>query len=432
MRFRLSEIAAAVDGKVVGDDVEVDGVTIDSRDVGPGQLFVPIVAERDGHDFIGAARVAGAGAFLSTKPVASGPAIEVRDTGIALRSLGMLARSRLAGPVIGVTGSVGKTSAKDLLCSVLSTELRCAASHRSFNNELGVPVTLANAPDDTEVAIIELGARGIDHIAQLCVVARPTIGVVTRIAAVHTSEFGSIDEVAIAKGELVEALSSDGLAVLNVDDPMVAALAARTRATCLTYGQAGHVRADGIGLGDDLRPHFDLTTPVGSVCVELSVAGIHQVSNALAAAAVAQHLGVSLAHIAEGLATAELSPWRMEVARTQSGAVVINDSYNANPTSMLAAFDALSAIPAGRRIAVIGEMAELGESSDADHRAIGAEALDRGFEVIAVGTDYGAGVAVDDVDAAMGALGRVGEGDAVLVKASRVASLELMAQALLA
>ena len=432
MRFRLSEIAAAVDGTVVGDDVEVDGVTIDSRDVGPGQLFVPIVAERDGHDFIEAALAAGSSAFLSAKSVTSGPAVEVGDTGTALRSLGVLSRSRLAGPVIGVTGSVGKTSAKDLLCSVLGTELRCAASLRSFNNELGVPVTLANAPDESEVAIIELGARGIDHIARLCKVAMPTIGVVTRIAAVHTSEFGSIDEVAVAKGELVEALPSDGLAVLNADDPMVAALAARTRAKCLTYGRTGDVRHGDITLGDDLRPQFELITPVGSIRVELSVAGLHQVSNALAAAAVAQHLGVSLAHIAEGLATAELSPWRMEVARTKSGAVVINDSYNANPTSMRAAFDALSAIPAGRRIAVIGEMAELGATSDADHRAIGAEAVDRGFEVIAVGTDYGVGIGVDDVDAAMSELGPVGEGDAVLVKASRVASLELMARALLA
>ncbi len=432
MRFRLSEIATATDGEVAGDDVEIDGATIDSRDVEAGQLFVPLVAERDGHHFVADARAGGAPAHLSSVDVEPRPGVRVTDTAMALRALGRLARSRLEGPVVGVTGSVGKTSAKDLLRSVLSTELRCAASVRSFNNELGVPLTLLNAPDDTEVAILELGARGIDHIAMLCEIARPTIGVVTRIAAVHTSEFGSIEEVAIAKGELVEALDADGLAVLNADDARVAALVSRTDATCLTYGSVGEVRAESIRLGDDLRPHFQLVTPVGSIEVELSVAGVHQVSNALAAAAVAQHLGVSLSHIADGLASAKLSPWRMEVARTKSGAVVINDSYNANPTSMRAAFDALSAISATRRIAVVGEMAELGASSDDDHRSIGLDALERGFEVISVGTDYGAGVAVPDADAAMAALGPVGEGDAVLVKASRVASLELMAEALLA
>jgi UDP-N-acetylmuramoyl-tripeptide--D-alanyl-D-alanine ligase len=432
MRFRLSEIATATDGEVAGDDVEIDGATIDSRDVVVGQLFVPLVAERDGHDFVAVARAGGAPAHLSSIDVEPLPGVWVEDTTKALRDLGRLARSRLAGPVVGVTGSVGKTSAKDLLKSVLSTEFRCAASVRSFNNELGVPLTLLNAPDDTEVAIVELGARGIDHIAMLCEIAEPTIGVVTRIAAVHTSEFGSIDEVAIAKGELVEALTADGLAVLNADDPLVAALASRTDARCLTYGSAAEVRAEDVELGDDLRPHFRLVTPVGAIGVELSVAGLHQVSNALAAAAVAQHLGVSLPQIADGLASAKLSPWRMEVARTKNGAVVINDSYNANPTSMRAAFDALSAIAADRRIAVIGEMAELGATSDDDHRSIGADAIERGFEVISVGTGYGAGIEVADVDAAMAALGPVGEGDAVLVKASRVASLELMAEALLA
>ncbi len=197
-----------------------------------GQLFVPIVAGRDGHEFVEAAMAAGAAAYLTARDSLGGTAVVVDDTGRALLDAGRLARTRLAGPVVGITGSVGKTSAKDLLAAVLRRRLRTTASERSFNNELGVPLTLLNAPDDAEVAVIEMGARGPGHIAALCSVAHPTIGLVTRIAPSHTEAFGSIEGIARAKGELVEALPADGTAVLNAFDERVAAMAARTRPGC--------------------------------------------------------------------------------------------------------------------------------------------------------------------------------------------------------
>lgn len=434
MRFSLAELASATDGSVVGDDeTTVGGVTIDSRQAAPGELFVPLVADRDGHDFIGAARANGAVAHLTSRNADEpAPRLVVADTAAALTAIGRAARQRLGGPVVAITGSVGKTSAKDLLAAVLTTELRCWASRGSFNNELGVPLTLANAPDDTQVSVVEMGARGLGHIAELCAVASPTVGIVTRVAAVHTSEFDHVDQIAVAKGELVEALPADGLAVLNADDERVRAMASRTEADVATYGlTGGEVRAEDVSVGDDLRPTFTLVTPSERLEIHLGVAGAHQVSNALAAATAAIHLGVGLPSVANGLAAATLSAWRMETSRSPSGALIVNDAYNANPTSMLAAFDALAAAPADRRIAVLGHMAELGADSDAEHRRIGAEARDRGFELIEFGADYGADVSAADVGSVIDAIGPTDERTAVLVKASRSAGLEAVAEALL-
>ena len=232
-------MAQAVGGRLVGDDVEIDGVGIDSRSVGAGQLFVPIVAARDGHEFVSSAVDGGASAYLTAQgPIAgvTAPAIEVSETAAALADLGAAMRDRLPDRVVGVTGSVGKTSTKDLLAGVLATTYRTTASEKSFNNELGLPLTLANAPDDTEAVVVEMGARGIGHIDLLCGIARPTVGIITRVEGVHLELFGDIDAVAQAKGELVEALPVDGLAVLNADHQRVAAMADRTDAAVLTFG----------------------------------------------------------------------------------------------------------------------------------------------------------------------------------------------------
>ena len=440
MRCPSATLALATQGRVVGPEVEVEGLAIDSRQVAPGQLFVPIVAERDGHDFIAAALAAGATAYLTTpdhlanRP-AGGTAVVVTETAAALTRLGAWARDRLPERVVGITGSVGKTSTKDLLASVLSRRWTTTSSLRSFNNELGVPLTLFNAPGDAEAVVVEMGARGPGQVAALCAVARPNIGVVTAVGLCHAEQFGSIDAIATAKAELVASLAPAGTAVLNADDARVAAMAALTSARVLTFGTAGgsaEVRASEVRFDGQARPSFRLDTPWGNVDVALAVSGQHQVANAAAAAAAALACGVDLDDVAAGLAAASLSPWRMELARAGSGALVLNDSYNANPLSTASALRTLAAVDADRRVAVLGVMAELGELSDAEPRRIGELARSLGIRVISVGApEYRAGEAVDSPADALGRLGPLGPGDAVLVKGSRRAGLESLAARLL-
>lgn len=431
MRLLIDAIADATQGTVYGAPVTVAGASIDSRSVQPGQLFVPLVAERDGHDFIAIAVAGGATAYLTDRepdPTVEATAVRVADTTAAFTALAPLARTHLPDAVIGITGSVGKTSVKDLLAGVLATTFVTAASEKSFNNELGVPLTLLNAPDNTEVVVQEMGARGLGHIAELCALARPTAAIVTMVAEVHTSEFGTIEDVARGKSELVAAIATDGFVVLNHADARVRAMAALTDATVWTYGVGGDVYADGLAVDDDLRPRFQLVSPWGSVAVSLAVHGVHQVDNALAAATAALAQGVPLDRVAAGLATSVLSPWRMELRRSASGATIINDAYNANPTAMAAALASLAAIDADRRIAVLGVMAELGDVSKARHAEMGALAAELGIEVIAVAAPaYRVGTHVADVEAALAHLAELDARTAVLVKASRSADLQRVA-----
>lgn len=434
MRFRVSDVAALANGVLVGPDVEVDGASIDSRELRGGELFVPVLGVRDGHDFIAHALEGGARAYLTARDPIGGTAVVVDDPAAALARLGLAARERLPHRVIGITGSVGKTSTKDLAAAALRIRHRTHASVRSFNNELGVPLTLVNAPDDTEAAVVEMGARGLGHIAELCVVGRPTIGIVTTVEMVHTQLFGELAQVAEAKSELVEALPASGVAILNVRNPYVRAMAERTSAQVLWFGlDDGDVRATDVELDAELRPRFRLRTPWGDEEVRLEVRGRHQVMNALAAAAAALVCEVDLAEVAEGLATASLSPWRMELKRTAAGALVLNDAYNAGPVSTEAALRSLAHLDARRRVALLGPMAELGDEGPAEHRRIAALAGSLGIDVVAVGApDYGPDVVhVADVDHALEQLGSLGPDDAVLVKGSRVAGLERAAHALL-
>ncbi len=438
MRFTTAEVAEATGGEVFGRETEVDGASIDSRLVLPGQLFIPLVARRDGHDFIGRAVAAGSPAYLTSGPIEAATAIRVADTTVALRDLGTAARARLGDRVVGITGSVGKTSLKDLLASVTSTTYETAASIGSFNNELGVPLSLANAPDGTECTILEMGARGIGHIAELCEIGRPTVGVVTVVAGVHLEAFGSIDDVAAGKGELIAALPASGTAVLNADDERVAAMAARTDATVLTFGQdAGEVRAAHVSLDEHLHPTFELRTPWGTADVRLAIAGRHQVVNALGAAAAGLALGVPLDRVVVGLGGARLSALRMDLATAEAGYRVLNDSYNANPTSMAAALRAIDELPATRRFAVLGTMAELGPDEAAAHHSVAVLAQELGIHLITVAQPW-YGAEDDDAVADVGAAQRrlhdlgLGDGDVVLVKASRAAGLDRLATALLA
>ena len=429
MRIRASEAAAGIGGRLVGPDVEFDGASFDSRSTVPGQLFVPIVAERNGHEFIGAARANGAVAHLTSEPDGfrrDGTAIEVADTAQALLALAQWARGRLDARVVGVTGSVGKTSAKDLMAAACGAGRRTTANERSFNNEQGLPVTILNAPDDTEVLILEMGMRGFGHIAQLCEIARPDIGVVTVVGHAHTELVGGLDGVARAKGELVEALPASGTAVLNADDERVAAMRSRTGAQVLTYGSDGDVRVSAIELDGFARARFHVDTPWGSGTTQLAVPGAHMVANAAAAIAVAGVVGVDLQAALAAVASATVSGMRMELATASSGATVVNDAYNANPTSMRAALDALSAMDAGRRVAVLGLMAEIDDPEPA-HREIAAHAASLGLDVVVVGTSlYG----IEPEDDPLAAIGPVGSGDVVLVKASRSAGLESVVELL--
>jgi UDP-N-acetylmuramoyl-tripeptide--D-alanyl-D-alanine ligase len=425
MRLGATYVAAATGGTLSGPEATVDGAAIDSRLVHPGQLFVALRGERDGHDFVETAVAAGAGACLVERAAGAGTSIVVGDTFAALTALATAARKLLPARVIGITGSVGKTSTKDLLAAALGRRWRVSASPQSFNNELGVPLTVLATPDDAEAVVIEMGARGQGHVAALCAVARPVVGVVTTVGLSHSEFFGTVEDVARAKGELVEALPPEGTAVLNAEHPLVAAMATRATARVLTFGlTTGDVRADDVTLDDDLRPRFRLRSPWGDAGVALSVRGAHQVANALAAAAAALACDTPLDDVVAGLGDAALSPWRMQLERSPSGALVLNDSYNANPLSMEAALRSLAALPAQRRSAILGIMAELGDVGPAEHARMAALAAALGIRVIAIAAPHYGGEQVADGDEALERLGPIGAGDAVLVKGSRAAGLE--------
>jgi UDP-N-acetylmuramoyl-tripeptide--D-alanyl-D-alanine ligase len=429
MRFRASDAAAATGGRLVGPDVDIDGAGFDTRTLRRGQLFVPLVADRDGHDFIDDARAAGAAAYLTSRAATGGSAIEVPDTLRALMDLAADRRRTFDGTVIGITGSVGKTSTKDMAWAALAASRRTTANERSFNNEQGLPTTILNTPDDTDVMVVEMGMRGFGEIAALCRIAAPHIGLVTRVAEAHSDRVGGIEGVARAKSELIAALPNDGVAILNADDDRVRAMSRLTTARCLLFGESADadVRLRDVVLDELARPTFVIDTPWGSADVRLVVSGRHMAVNAAAALACVGAVGGDVVAGAAALSTVTLTSMRMQVDRAPSGAIILNDSYNANPTSMRAAIDALVDLPAKRRIAVLAVMAEISDA-ETEHRAIADYAADRGIELIAVGTDlYGVLATADPVDA----LGSLSGDDAVLVKGSRVAGLEKLAALLI-
>jgi UDP-N-acetylmuramoyl-tripeptide--D-alanyl-D-alanine ligase len=462
IELTLGEVAAIVGGRLREDDgtTRVTGtVEYDSRRVGPGSLFVAFPGEQvDGHDYVAAAHAAGAVGSLVTRPV-PGPRIEIDDPLAALAALATAVLRRLpAVEVIGITGSSGKTSTKDLLAHLLSSAAPTVAPAGSFNNELGLPYTVLQADESTRYLVLEMGARGVGHIRTLCAIAPPRIGVVLNVGSAHLGEFGSREAIAAAKGELIEALPAaeeGGVAVLNADDPLVLGMSARTRAAIVTVGEAStaDVRADEVGLDDYGRPAFTLHAGARHEAVQLQLVGGHHVGNALAAAAVGFALGLDLAAVAEGLRTASAaSRWRMELTERPDGVLVINDAYNANPESMRAALKTLASVSRARRgrgarsFAVLGEMAELGAASQPEHDALGRLAVRLDLSrVIAVGDAarpiaHGAALEgswngesswVPDAEAAIQALrSELRPGDVVLVKASRAASLERVALAI--
>jgi len=350
-----------------------------------------------------------------------------------------------------LTGSSGKTSTKDLLAQVLPARGPTVAPAGSFNNEIGLPLTALRCDPATRYLVAEMGARGAGHVAALCTIAPPAIGLVLNVGAAHLGEFGSRELVAAAKGELVEALPLHGVAVLNADDPLVLDMANRTQAAVTTFGRGPNadVRATDVVLDDAARPSFLLATPEGRARVRLQAHGEHHVANALGAAAVARAAGLEIVDVAAGLSAATLqSRWRMEVVDRADGVTIVNDAYNANPDSVRAALRALVTMgKGGRTWAVLGEMRELGPAAEIEHDAVGRLAVQLGVDRIVTvglgalpmhrgamdeGTWSDAPVHVDDVGAAVATLrADVQAGDVVLVKASRAAGLERVALLLL-
>ncbi|GAA5119463.1 UDP-N-acetylmuramoyl-tripeptide--D-alanyl-D-alanine ligase [Pseudonocardia adelaidensis] len=460
IEMRLADVAAVTGGRLhrASGDERVTAVEFDSRAIGPGGLFVALPGERvDGHSYAPAAVAAGAAGVLAGREV-DAPAViaapVARQAGTyldetdhdgagaavlaALAALaGHVVRALPATTVVGVTGSSGKTSTKDLLAAVLAPLGPTVAPPGSFNNELGLPWTALRADPGTRHLVLEFSARGAGHIARLAAVAPPRIGVVLNVGRAHVGEFGSVEAIARAKGELVEALPADGVAVLNADDPLVAAMASRTAARVVTVGRGdAQIRAEGVRL-DGGRARFTLVTASGRAPVALRLVGEHHVGNALAAAAVALELGGTADGVAAALSAAEpASRWRMEVTDRADGLTVVNDAYNSNPESMRAALTALAALGEGNRRtwAVLGRMAEQGDGAAAAHAEVAALARELGIDrLVAVGTaDYPGARRTADVDEAVGLLrAEAGPGDVVLVKASRTAGLERVADALL-
>jgi UDP-N-acetylmuramoyl-tripeptide--D-alanyl-D-alanine ligase len=453
----LAEVAGLVDGELTGpaDGTVTGKVTLDSRTIEAGDLFVAVAGERaDGHDFLGAAAAAGAAGALCGRPHDGLPCVVVPDPVAALGRLAAGVHDRLVDGglrTLGITGSSGKTSTKDLLGQVLTAAGPTVSPPGSYNNDIGLPLTVLHADARTRFLVLEMGSRGPGHIARLCRVARPGVGVVLNVGSAHLGEFGSPEGVAQAKGELVEALPADGTAVLNADDPRVLGMAGRTRARVLTTGRSpdADVRAVDVSLDDGARARFTLVAAGEQHPVALQVVGEHQVANALSAAGAALAAGMDPADVAGALSAAvPLSRWRMEVDRRADGVTVLNDAYNANPESMRAALAALTGMPGERRIAVLGAMAELGPGAAAEHERLGRDAAAADVDlIVAVGPDAvgitdgataagrragGESVHVPDRAAARELLSEVlRPGDVVLVKASRAYGLELLAADLL-
>lgn len=458
----VAEAAEVLGAQLIGpgDPAAVlQGIAADSRQVAAGWLFVALPGEHvDGHAHVAGASERGAAAALTARPVAGAQCLVVVDP---LAALGRLARhlvelGRSGGlQVVGITGSQGKTSTKDLLAQILEVAGPTVAPAGNLNNELGVPLTISRVEPETRFLVAEMGARGIGHIAYLCEIAAPTVGVVLNVGHAHVGEFGGQAAIAVAKGELVEALPNHGWAVLNAQDPLVWPMRDRTSAQVLAFGVdlevegpavwASDLTSDALGRYAFVLQARDVGPAQSPVEVHLQGLGRHQVLNAVAAAAAAVGLGVALADVAAALSSATpRSRWRMELHERSDGVLVLNDSYNANPDSMRAALRATAELGRGRSgttWAVLGDMLELGSDGPGEHVSLGESAARAGIGRLVTLGEFGpvvaeaaraaglaSAVAVSDKSAALRlVLDALGADDVVLVKASRGLALDTVA-----
>jgi len=423
--LRLDDVSSALGGQLVASADVVTGVKIDSRAIEPGDLFVAVGA---GREFVDDARARGAAATLVPK-----------DAFAAMAALGGAVRERSRARIVAITGSTGKTSTKDILAALCAPVARTVAAEASFNNELGVPLTLCRLEEDTEVCILELAMRGLGQIAQLAEIAAPEIGIVTSVGPVHLELVGTVAAVAQAKAELIEALPLGGVAIVPAEAQELGAYLRRSDLEVRRFSK-DDVRSFTV---TDGHAHVTLALGAREVALELNVVARHQAVNALAALHAYEALGLPLDRAHEGAAEIRFSRWRGEELPLEGGGLLINDAYNANPTSMRAALEHLvDRAGTRRRVAVLGDMAELGPDAPDYHREIGRHASQVGVDVLlAVGplaahyldgqTELPATRHVDDVPAALEALDELlHPGDCVLVKASRAMGLEAVAEAL--
>lgn len=446
MKRALSQFAAACGGTLLGADAEFSEVLIDSRAVQSGDLFLALPGERaDGHDFVAAAARSGAaGAVVSRHVDAPLPQIVVPDVAAALALAGAAWRAAYGGTVLGVAGSNGKTTTKEMLASILAQRGECLSTRGNLNNHLGVPLTLLRLAPRFRDAVIEVGANHPGEVAGLVSLARPAVGLITNAGAEHLEGFGTLEGVARAEGEMVAGLAADAVAVINADDEFAPLWRGMTSARVVDFGFAGNaaVRASEVRLQVDAQgfaTHFTLHADSGSVAIALALAGRHNVSNALAAAAAALAAGATLQQVATGLRMVRAVPGRMQFKPLAGGAWLIDDSYNANPSSARAALEVLAEMT-GRRWLVLGDMGELGEHAADSHREMGALARSLGIErVFTFGAlaalaaeSFGVGAErYADIDALSQAVGSALRGDVrLLVKGSRVNRLERLVAAL--
>ncbi|MDX1733277.1 MAG: UDP-N-acetylmuramoyl-tripeptide--D-alanyl-D-alanine ligase [Halioglobus sp.] len=440
----LSELTGPLEATLLGDDVSVGGVSTDSRSVAPGDLFVALRGERfDGHDYLDVAREAGAAAALvSDRFDATLPQLQVIDTRRALGLLGAYNRSLYAGVLVAITGSSGKTTVKGMVQAVLSRAGHALATEGNFNNEIGVPLTLLRLSPQVEYAVVEMGAARRGDIAWLCRLGRPGVALLLNAMPAHLEGFGSLEDVAAAKGEIFDGLGADDCAVINADQPWAGQWrkrAGEARIIDFALDSAAAISATAINLQGVDGVSFTASTPEGDIAIRLSLAGRHNVANALAAIAVGMACGLSLTDIRDGLESLQPVAGRLCTQRTLAGFTLIDDCYNANPGSVRAAIDTLASC-AGRRTLILGAMLELGEDSEQLHRDIGRYASDAGIDAFwGVGPELRPAVAefgeagrfFADRDEALAALaGAFAQYETVLVKGSRGAGMELLCSAL--
>ena len=451
MKRTLAEFARVCGGRLCGSDAAYTDVVSDSRTLAPQQLFVALKGPRfDGHEFVGAALALGAaGALVDAEQPVRLAQIIVPDTQAALERAARHWRAGFSGALVGVAGSNGKTTAKEMTAAILGQSGNCLATRGNLNNHIGVPLTLLRLTPAHRFAVVEMGANRAGEVAALVSIARPTIGMITNAGAEHLEGFGSLEGVARAEGEMVAGLTAGATAVINADDEFAGLWRALTPARVVTFGvrepadfSAAEVHTS-VG-SEGFLTQFRLSAPAGSAAIHLAVGGAHNVANALAAAAAAASAGASLEHIAAGLAAVRAVPGRLQFKQALSGAWLIDDSYNANPSSVRAAIEVLSSL-AGRKWLVLGDMAELGEFAEAAHSAIGEFARAHGVErLYATGAlaaravdSFGAGAQWYSDAAALtaaltGALGKAAPDVRLLIKGSRVNRLERVVDALAA
>ncbi len=385
--MQLSQTAEQLKGTLSGQDVAWTGVTLDSRAVTPGCLFVATSGQRvDGHDYIEDAKARGAVAALVERPVTVDfPTIEVKDTTAALGALAAIHRQQFTMPVVAITGSAGKTTTRDMIATILRRCGPTLSSIKSFNNHLGLPLTVLHMQEEHQFAVLEMGANHLHEIAYLTKIAQPDVALITNARGIHLSGFGDLDGVAKGKGEIFQGLKPQGVAVLNADesyfDYWKTLLSGQQRVLSFGRNPDADIRAERIALSSDGCPKFLLHTPAGEVSITLPLLGLHHVNNALAAAAIAHIFNVALTDIQQGLASLMPVAGRLEKKQGPQGALIIDDSYNASPTSLRAALQVLAPM-SGRKVLVLGDMGELGDEAPHYHEQMGIEAREAGVSAL--------------------------------------------------